>query len=338
MVMNFNKPIVLASDISEIVEPYLFGKVLRYENLGGIPNTTFKIITQQKTFAIRIYSHGQSSIEHIKMEIDLLKHLERKCFPSPRVLAGKNGEILQQWKGYYTCATDYITGEMADSGKITPKLAFNVGKIVAQLNRAMYSFNLNDIPAGETFIERGEYVIKTLTEDLYKRGWDMNVANVSRQWTNASEHFIKYSTSLDCSIISADIWPPNIKHIKSEVKALMDFDDCCYGAQIIDLGIALMSFSMIDNIKLDKRIATHLLTGYFEAGGKTTELEENLIVDAIEMASAMWLGYNVIQAPRYEQAEIYLIQLNMLNNKKERKGFCKDISDVIKKARFKHSK
>lgn len=331
--MDFDKPTVLKNHIPEIITPYPFGKMLACENLGGIPNTTYKVVAQHKTFAIRIYSHGQSSLAHIKMELKVLMHLEKMKFEAPQLLPGKNGDILQQWNGYNTCATKFIPGAMADTIKITPQLAFNVGKTAAQLKKAMETFKINRIPGGETFIDRSKQVVDSLVDDLKKRGWVMDVGSVAKQWEAASSNFIKNAHLLDSNILSADIWPPNIKCDGSKVIALMDFDDCCYGATIIDLSIALMSFSMFKTVKMDKKITVALLTGYFSAGGKMTKLEESLIVDAIEVTCAMWLGYNIPQAPRFEQAEIYLKILNILNKKANRKTFCNNIAKYIKEAR-----
>ena len=331
--MNFDKPTVLPRHIPEIISPYPFGKVLECENLGGIPNTTYKVIAERKTFAVRIYSHGQSSMEHINMELKVLKHLEKKGFRSPRLLSGKNGKILQLWKGYPVCATDFILGKMADSIKIIPELAFNVGKTTAKLRKAMASFEIDTIPDGETFIDRGKDVVDSLSDDLKKRMWVMDISNVAKQWERSSRRFVENKNILESNILSADIWPPNIKCEGSEIVALMDFDDCCYGATIIDFSIALMSFSMFQDVKIDKDIARSLLIGYFNAGGNMTSIEESLIVDAIEMTCAMWLGYNVSQAPRVEQAEIYLLILNILNDEQKRRKFSDDITKVVNEAK-----
>jgi hypothetical protein len=62
-------------------------------------------------------------------------------------------------------------------------------------------------------------------------------------------------------------------------------------------------------------------------------LEEKLIVDAMEMTCAMWLAYNVIQAPTFEEAEIYLRRLDLLHDDTFREKMSTDVGRFIHTAR-----
>jgi len=81
--MIFDKPTIAANDINEIASKYDFGAVTGFANLGGIPNNTFKIFGEKKTFVVRIYSIGQSDIKHIEEEINILNYLSKHNFISP---------------------------------------------------------------------------------------------------------------------------------------------------------------------------------------------------------------------------------------------------------------
>jgi len=331
--MEFDKPVVLPEDVSVIMSSYPFGEVLDCQNLGGIPNTTYKVVTEQRTVAVRIYSHGQSSLEHIKLELKVLQHLASMDFESPRLLPGTDGQLLQQWKGYWVCASEFIPGVMADTIQLTPKLVGDAGRLVASFQRAMASFKIDEIPEGETFIERGGDVLESLDPALGKRGWEMDVRNVIPQWERASEPFIRNSANLKSNFIHADIWPPNAICEGDKVVGLVDFDDCLYGATIIDVAIALMEFSMFQDVVMDEELAMAFLANYFRHGGTISPLEEKLIVDAMEMTCAMWLAYNVIQAPTFEEAEIYLRRLDLLHDGTFREKMCRDVQQFIGTAR-----
>jgi homoserine kinase type II len=331
--MNFDKPLVLPKDIAVILSSYSFGELLECQNLGGIPNTTYKVVTEHRVIAIRIYSHGQSSLDHIKLELEVLQHLADTNFTSPHLLVGTNGQILQQWNGYWVCASEYIPGMTADKLQLTPKLVGNVGRLVASFEKAMASFKIDSIPLPETFIEKGANVVSSLGTAVTKRGLQMDAGNVMTQWERASEAFIKYAADLNSNIVHADIWPPNVICQGEDVAGLVDFDDCCFGATIIDVALSLMEFSMFQDIVLDEDLAVPFLANYFRSGGTISPLEERLIVNAMEMACAMWFTYEVIEAPVFEEAEIYLHRLELLRDKGFRKKMCIDIERFIRIAR-----
>ena len=332
--MDFDKPIVTPKDIAVIMILYPFGAVVECEKLGGIPNTTYKVVTEDRVVAVRVYSHGQSSTEHIQLEVEVLQHLVALGFSAPRLLRGTNGQILQLWKGYWVCATDFIPGTTADRIKISPSLVGDVGRLVAFFQKAMVSFKLDRIPEGETLIEKGVDALRSLHSALEMRGWEMDVRRVRDQWEQASSSFVKHSANLNCNVIHADIWPPNVICTADKVAAVVDFDDCCYGQTMLDVVVALMEFSMFQSAVVDAELAKAFLTGYFRYGGNLSPLEQSLIVNAMEMTCAMWLAYNVIQAPTFEEADVYLQRLNLLHNDNLRNRLQNDIDQFINTARL----
>ena len=197
----------------------------------------------------------------------------------------------------------------------------------------MKSFELGTIPEGETFFEKGTNVLKSLASAVNKRGWGIDIRHVISQWERACQPFISNIADLDSNIIHADIWPPNVICERERVAGLIDFDDCCHGVTVIDLAIALMEFAMFHGVIMNERLAVSLLVNYFRQGGKLSPLEEELIVDAMEMTCAMWLAYNVIEAPTYEEAEIYSRRLEVLHDVNLRAKMCDNIMRFIATAR-----
>jgi homoserine kinase type II len=312
---------------------YPYGKVLACQKLGGLPNTTYKVVTEQKTTAVRIYGQGQSSLEHIELELKVLQHLARLDFESPRLLAGTNGQFIQQWEGYRVCVTEFIPGVTADTITLTPALVCDVGRLVARFQKAMALFETDVVPDGGTIIARGLGGLASLDAVLSQRGWEMDIGGVIPQWQRASEPFVSHDAELDSNVIHADIWPPNVICEGARVVGLVDFDDCLYGATFIDVAIALLEFSIFQDFVVHEELAVAFFSGYFRHGGTLSTLEEALIINAIEMLYVIWLTYYAAQSPYFEEAEKYLRQLNLLSDDAFRKRLRADVERCIHKAR-----
>lgn len=331
--MKFDKPKVLSKHIPEIISAYPLGGVVECKNLGGIPNNTYKVKTKKKTFVVRIYSIGQSSLDHIKIEIDILKHLTKQKFISQHPIAGKNGEILQYWGKYPLLATEFIPGTMAEAKPITPRLAFNIGKLLNEFRKSMLSYKVKAIPEDEKFFIKGNYVFDSnINKELQKKGWKMDVSEVSKQWKRSTKVLMDNMAKLDVNIIHSDFWPPNIKVKGDEIVGLMDFDDWSYGPTFFDLVVAFIEVPMLGGAEINKQIAVSLFRGYFQTGGKLTSLEKQLFADAIEMYCALFLVYNIVQADEFEEADVYLRRLKIFLDKDADKKFREDIASYMKEA------
>jgi len=78
--MTLEKPVIAHADIPDILSAYPFGPMLDCGKLGGLSNTTYRVVTETQTVALRIYTPGHTSLEHIRLELEVLQHLARKQF------------------------------------------------------------------------------------------------------------------------------------------------------------------------------------------------------------------------------------------------------------------
>lgn len=331
--MDFDKPLVLPEDIPLILSNYSIGNVISTEPLHGVPNTTVKVITEQRTVAVRVYGQGQSSIEHIDLEMKVLKHLDDLGFQSPRVIPGSDGMSVQRWRHYWVCVTDFIHGEVASSVKLTPELVEDVGRLVASFQTAMRGFELESIPPGETFLERGSHVLELLDDVVKKRGLRFASISVRSAWDHAARVLNEHWEDLNKNIIHADIWPTNVIVIANRVVGLIDFDDCLYGPTVLDVAIPLMEFSMFQDTTLRHDLAEAFLTGFFRSGGSITEIEEALLLSAMEMTCAMWVAYYAMQSPDFREGEVYLRRLDLFANSNYREKMVSDLHKLITETR-----
>lgn len=330
MVVNFERPIVSVDNIIEIAELYPFGKVLNYENLGGVPNVTYRVTTVQRDTAIRVYNKGYSSLQHIELELSVLQHLVNVDYPySPRLLAGNNGSLLQEWHGYKVCATDFIPGQLASEIEITPRICQNVGASVAILRQKLHSYPLKSIPTEETFVERGSKLINALDATLKMRNWKIDVSKIPQRWENTIRALIQREGELKSTIIHADIWPPNVICKGEEIAGVIDFDDCCFGPAVLDVCVALGEFTMFNSTVMKEQLVRAFFRGYFEAGGMLSETETQFIIAGMEAAFCVWLACNAIQASTLQETAIYLEKLNMLEIPQSRQEIAEMIQTTI---------
>lgn len=331
--MIFEKPKVTDTDLPSILEPYEIGNILHSEFLGGIPNTTFKVVTDKQVVAVRIYSVGQSSLGHIKIEQYILDKLTDSGFITTTPIPGRNGEILQYWGKYPLLVTHFIEGDMAEDMPLTPKLAYNIGSLVNTFRSAMSSLVLPNVPTEEYLIAKGSRVLATIDEDLGGRGWKMDISKVPMQWQRSSQKIMNNFASLSPTIIHSDFWPPNLKCKGEEIVGLMDFDDWTYGPAIFDLVVAFQECSMFGGAEIDEVIASNILKGYFETGGTMTRLEQDIFPDAIELFCSLFLAYNIVQAETFDEANVYLKRLHIMAQEESNAIFRAQIERLITEAR-----
>lgn len=327
--MLFEKPIVSPKNILEIMRFYSVGDVLECKYLGGVPNVTYRVKTREQDLTVRISNHGYTSFEHLELEIEILQHLKNVGYSeSPRLIAGKNGEIIQEWNKYWLIATEYITGETVDRVEITESLCEDVGRAVATLQRALAAFK-KPIPQPHTFIARGTRLIELLPETVRRLGWQLDYRSLIKEWERACGCFEASRDSLPYGILHADVWPPNVICEGERIVGVIDFDDWCYGPRVIDFCAPLIEFAMFNTTVMNEDLAIAFLQGYFGNGGAISESEEDLIIEAIEMVCASWLACNALHEITFEESKVYLNRLELLQNSHTREVMASDIRQLL---------
>lgn len=101
----------------------------------------------------------------------------------------ENGKVLQNWRGYWITASEFIPGVTADQVELTPKLVGDVGRMVASLQRAMISFRLETPWENITFVEKGASVLQSLNLAVAQRGMQIDVSKIMSGWERDVESF-----------------------------------------------------------------------------------------------------------------------------------------------------
>ena len=303
--MTLANPSVSPADIPALLSHFDLGAVLACQRLGGTTHTTYMVETTRRTVALRVYTPGHSSLEHIQLELQVLQHLARANFECPRLLAGSDGELLQHWNGRWLCVSDFIPGVPADQVALNPELVGDVGRLVAAFQNAMASFSPEPLPADDAFLERSETALRSLRAPLRSKQPNVDNDQLFEQWAASHAVLARYQAGLRTNVIHADLWPPNILCTGNRVTGLLDFDACCLGPTFADVALALMEFSMFKRDQMDEDLATAFLAGFRRYGGSLTALEQSLLLNAMEVACASWWAWEVIEEPPFGEGEYY---------------------------------
>lgn len=327
--IKFDKPIVFLKDIPEIMLSYDVSAVIESKYLGGVPNVTYRVITPNEKLAIRICNHGYTSVDHLNLEIRLLEHLHSVGFrESPVPVRGKNGHYIQNWHGYRVIAMQLIDGVQGERIELTEEISHDVGRVLSQLRKSLNLFR-NEIPSGETYIERGARLLNLLPETTRMMGWKIDVDEVIEQWNTACNRIEQYRERIPYGLIHTDVWPPNIICKDNRVVGVVDFDDWAYGPTLIDIAAPLVEFPWFYKLDFDERLAKSLFRGFFLHNGKISKQEEELLLVGMEMACASWLACNALHQMQLEESEIYLKKLHLFRENSTREMLASKINRCI---------
>jgi len=142
--MDFIRSRYSLENASKIInEKYDLGEIIQAEKLGGIANDNYKIEFANESVALKVYSHGQSNKDKINKEIEAVKIFRDAGIHALDFVPGKDGKILQEYEGFNVVLTKFIDGPVLDSLQFTPELMFEVGKIVATIDKTAKNIDVS---------------------------------------------------------------------------------------------------------------------------------------------------------------------------------------------------
>ena len=214
-------------------------------------NDSYVVETAIEKYIFRVYSEKKYYIESddaYRFELNLVKHLHRKCVPVATAVVTKSGELLGVGQTRYGARTfalfHYADGLPLCRNSITTVQSYQLGVALASLHLAANSFEsqfqrykldlkyLVDEPVrlvseGENqaepsgLIRRGQYVIEKL------QPLETYIDRVNSIGTNGDKF----------GIIHSDMHLGNV-HFHGEELTIFDFDHCAFGWRAYDLAIS----------------------------------------------------------------------------------------------------
>ncbi len=311
--MKFDKPKISFEDIEEIAELFfddssLLGKP-NITDLGGIPNNNFRFTNDVIDVVFKIYSNGQSSINHIEQEIKLIQ-VVKKELKTLDLISGLDFKYLQSWNGYQVACSRFIKGECLAEIEFTEKLLNKVGNYISDfclLTRRIET----EYYQTESLVSRIEYVFSDISKDKKYRGKEKDILLILHEWEKIRPSVEEIQNSYELNPLHMDMWPYNFI-LDGESLYLVDFDDWILGPTCIEVAAAIMEFCMFESDYFNLDYLKAMLGGF---NIKLVQHVEHLII-SMKYLCVLWYGYNFIESDNYADAEVYLRKLISINSKK----------------------
>ena len=305
----FRRPKVDDAELAEIASLYGAKCHQMQPSMAGVPNTTFKAYRHDCALAIRVCNDDYTTSQHLRFELDVLRHLQDFGFSKcPVVVPGVDGKEIQSWHGHSVIAARFIEGPTLESVPRSPSLLAAVGETTAELAVALQAMRPNPEDA-ETYRFRTERLLRRMGSVIEHVGWPVNVGFLSEVWSRKSNSLLQ-GLSLDELVVAhTDIYPPNILMADSGL-VIVDFDDVALATPLLDLASALSEFAVNDSGALDMGSAVPLIGGYIRRSGeRIADLDFDQLAAGICCSYVTWLACDSCHFLEFRQSEHYYRRL-----------------------------
>lgn len=310
--MDYKKANFSHNQILPILDLYPFNLTdIHISNLSGIANNNYHIKGPHLDISLKVYSHGQSDKKKIEKELEAMVLLRKRRLNIPEILPGKNKKLLQEYKGFYLCVTNFIYGKVFDKVKFTASKMFDVGKLVAQIQTVAKELDISSFKS-MNMREEFKYISRNLDTELSKRGYQFDLDIYNNNLDLVNKIISKLDNASDKQFLHKDIWPWNLIDAKDGIY-LLDFNDWAIGSPIIEICVPLLEFGMFKSDVFDMEVAKNIIRGY-ESIRKLAYTPSDIWEKMLYMCY-LFFPYNVIQAEDKFESEIYLKRINTLLSK-----------------------
>lgn len=308
--MIFDKPHIQEDDIRDILLLFFDGAPIapKITDLGGIPNNNFRVQTDSIDVVIKIYSKGQSTVEHIEKEVLFTVFMEQHGVSTLEFVNGRNGQYLQYWNGYPVVCSHYIPGRLLSEIVIDRDLAIKVGAYIASFEETAAKCDVN-VLAPVNLSSLVEYVFQDINRQVLSHTQTNDLDCVLLHWRKIDPEIEKLGSRYPPQCVHMDLWPYNLI-IQHDVLHSIDYDDWLFTVPIFELAVALLEFCMFQCAIFDWEKAYAILEGYCSLSNKHYHSQDLQL--ALQYLCVLWYGYNLVESDDYNDAEIYRKKLDLL--------------------------
>ena len=231
-------------DIARVLAHYDVGELRSSRAAGhGIINETAIVETSFGRFVLR-RNRRFSGLQTIKLRHRLLEWLRQRGFPAPRVLPTRNGETMVIIDEQVYELSIFIVGDEFDPAR--PRQLSDVGRVLSSYHRAVIDFPEPPPPSAPRYLPSS---LRGLTERLITRDilgdltlslhwYERRIAELCRQLSDETYE------SLPHLLIHGDMHRDNIIFRGDAVAALIDYDQICIDARLVDIADALVDMAI----------------------------------------------------------------------------------------------
>lgn len=239
---------------------------------GGVVNSNFLVVSREGNYVWKIYN--LKTKEEVRFEIDLLLLLSKTDFPSPRLLRGHDGVVLQEYDHKPCIVYKYIEGSNPDSE--TAEIVHTIGECLGKLHALTEDYKptakkkpWDPLDLARLVEDDQEKIVKK-----YQNGKSL------LKFVVEELHKYTFPETLPKGITHQDTKPENIILLGGKVKGVIDFDNSYYGVLLHDITTAVMWFCFT-NGRLNLEFLKQFLAGY-SSHRKLTEEEKHYFLDSLK--------------------------------------------------------
>jgi Ser/Thr protein kinase RdoA (MazF antagonist) len=328
----FVAPTVRDSDLDSIAELFS-ARCADTVFLGGLPNVTFKAMTTSGAIAIRVCNTEYTPSRHLEDEVAALLYLARAGFKQcPRLIQGRDGRYVQQWREHTVIATSFVDGVLVSQLAFTPDLMRSIGALVGNLTSALDGFRLAKEPQS-TYEVRTERLFERIDSIGSALGWPVDFGFIRNVWDRESRLILGQLGSQELRPAHTDVWPQNLLQA-SDGLYLIDFDDLAMANSLLDLASALSEFVIDDEGEASVPRAAAMIAGFLSRCRRVvTRQNIDELVAGICCSYASWLACDAAHGCDFEYSERYYRRLERLSRIEFRSVLLDQLSEATETAR-----
>ena len=236
--------------LDDILLHYAIGTVVAWQEIpGGLANSNFKLTTTAGTFLLKICDEKTQA--ELETQIAVLEHLRRYDYPTAYPVFQNDGAVILSTPIWHGVIYDFLQGRPPE---ITPNVMRQIANALARLHQippieSLPAFSMGVSAMSKFFDEiRG-----TAVADHPFVSWLKIQLQRLTPYLNAA---------LPTGIVHGDLFADNVLFNGDRLIGVIDFEEICHGALLLDIGMAIVGCCYDDQNRLCRQWARSFLESY----------------------------------------------------------------------------
>ncbi len=251
---------ITESSFKEILKNYKIGNLISFtEIVEGIENTNYLLETSEGKFILTVFEKRVKKFD-LPYFCNLMSHLNKKKFMSPKPIKDNFGKILQSLDRKNFIIVSFLNGIWKKN--FTSNDCYKVGKIIATFHQNTSDFSFER--KNNLSVNGWEKLINKLNNDNLITKIKKLDYELMDEISTTMEKCKKYWPShLPKGTIHGDFFPDNIFFNKNNnVSGVIDFYFSCTDALVYEIAIAINAWCFNKNSDFLFANAKNLINGY----------------------------------------------------------------------------
>ncbi len=234
----------------------------------GWLNLKWKISTDSGQFLLKQYNKERFALydpDELTFAFTQQVRLRHQGLACPNLLSHDGRFLLESGNGERFIVMEFCQGTLIPPGKATVQQIYDLGRTTGKMHRLLNDGTLGSKdrpqfipPSREERLAHWESVWKKTKES----GKNHLLAAIELQWKATEAFQVELLKSLAPGWAHRDLWVDNILFDQNRVSAIVDFDRLKFDYPQLDVGRALLSCALDDD--LDVSLASAFMEGYCE--------------------------------------------------------------------------